>query len=456
MSTTSMATKTDFLDLANDYLRQVYAELKNNNVNLPLLMLVSATTRVLAYNKGMGEVFPHVWLQGRPQIGKNYIITQALRLLPDIAVEHHSGGESPKFFTRERSDIQHKLVVFEEADSLAAGPTRPLGLAQGHDNSRMASSFRTALDSGDFDYRTLDRGNRPEEFHREGPFVLWSTSTQIPEGQLGSRMCVIALPEPDARAKAERNLVQAELKKNGWPKVSQELLVQQSDWQKSAPINIGISDEASEVINRLASMGYESRTFSQIQFMLQGLALLAQRDKVLAVDYDTLYDLNKTSEFLTAGINGGDTGNLLRVAQAIVRIRVGEMDAAERRYRLSRPKMIKNPEFEDLIPGDRRLLDPSYAIPDEMIPNVEPSWEDIDSVRELCTHARITSPMLADEMKLKKSQADELIKQAEQAGWIENIGRSRYQPSWQLADAYRPTLAGLPSREDLMAPPVEL
>src|SRR5713101_7623778 len=101
-----MATtlKTDFLDLANDYLNHVYANLKHNNVNLPLLIWLSATTRVLAYNKGgKGDVLPHVWLQGRPQIGKNYAMSRAIDLLPE-GVIHTYEGASPKRFPRDRED----------------------------------------------------------------------------------------------------------------------------------------------------------------------------------------------------------------------------------------------------------------------------------------------------------------------------------------------------------------
>src|SRR6266566_5901241 len=194
MAITATRTKTnDYLGIATDWLNQVYANLKHNNINLPLMIWLSANTRLIEYHNGKHEVLPHVWLAGRPGIGKTYTMRRALDLLPPGTVREYKGVSARKF-PRDTDDLRHRIVFFEEADSLA----------QGEENV-MALSFRDSMNEGDFIYETQDRlpqGWTPKVFKREGPFIVWSTSISHPGTQLASRMEVVSLPEPDAKAKA--------------------------------------------------------------------------------------------------------------------------------------------------------------------------------------------------------------------------------------------------------------
>jgi len=429
--------KTDFLDLANDYLVKCYANLKNNNVNLPLLLWVSAWTRLLAYNKNKGEVLPHVWHQGRAEIGKSYPMDRVVELLPEGAVVKYRGA-SPKLFTRDKTDLRHRIAYFEEADSLAQGEENP-----------MAESFRKAMDSGDFIYQSLNNiGGRwePETFTRPGPFVMWSTSLKNPGTQLRSRMAVIAMPEPDAKAIADRNLIKNAIDKDGWPIVSNDLLHYQEDLQKQAAASDGIkvsfNDETFEVINKLAEMHIDSRAFSQIKFLLKALALMAQRTEVLPVDYDTLFDLNRHSEFLTSGLNSGVTGGIRKICDAISEIKKAEEDDAARWFDEWHP--VKDGMRK--VPVGAGKLAFTRLVPDESV-----EWlNELRMARQRADHSKITSNDLAAHMDTGPTTAQEWLKAAIAEGWVENQGFSKAKADYKLGPLFKKTLAGLPSRDVLM------
>jgi uncharacterized protein YciI len=420
------ATSTDFYALATDYLNQVYANLKHNNVNLPLLIWLSAQARLLEYHKGKQEVLPHVWLQGRAEIGKSYAMNRALELLPEGTVETYQGA-SPKRFPRDPADIRHRVVFFEEADSLA----------QGEENA-MAESFRLAMDSGDFVYKTQDRsggGWQPRDFRRQGPFIIWSTSLQSPGTQLASRMAVVSLPEPDAKAIAERNLVKRQIERNGWPKVPTELIAHQMDLQKQAVasggIRVSFNDEAYELIGKLGGMRIDPRAYSHVLFLLKALALMDERTEVIANDYDTLYDLNAHSEFLASGLNSGITGGIRRIAQAVANIKTAEAEAAKERFEREHPD-----PFAPISIGQYGTM--TYQ--EGLIGAVRNAW-----------HSKITNNILAHAVGLRPTQTQVLLKAAAAEGWVENVGgTNKAKTDWALGPQFKPVMAGLPSRWALL------
>lgn len=112
MSIATTSKTTDLFAIATAYLNQVYANLKHNNVNLPLLIWLNAQTRLLEYHKGKQEVLPHVWLQGRAEIG-SYAMNRALELLPEGTVETYQGA-SPKRFPRDTADLRHHVVFLKK------------------------------------------------------------------------------------------------------------------------------------------------------------------------------------------------------------------------------------------------------------------------------------------------------------------------------------------------------
>ena len=82
-----------------------------------LVTYVAATGRVLAMRRGSMPV--HLMLIGPPSAGKSFTLQMVLALLPPEA--YHVIDGSPRVMIYDDADLEHRVVVFGEADSLPAG-----------------------------------------------------------------------------------------------------------------------------------------------------------------------------------------------------------------------------------------------------------------------------------------------------------------------------------------------
>ena len=151
------------------------------------------TTRLLVMRPG--SMPAHILLVGIPGAGKSYTMQVNLALLPRDAWHAIDAG-SPKVLIYDPADIQHKVLVFSEADSLPRGEDNPA-----------ASAIRALLQDHELHYDVVVRdaetgGYVVHTIRKAGPTLLATTAIHRLGPQLDSRLFVLEVPEDRKRVKA--------------------------------------------------------------------------------------------------------------------------------------------------------------------------------------------------------------------------------------------------------------
>jgi hypothetical protein len=66
----------------------------------------------------------HLLILGAPSAGKSYSLKVALELLPEES-KHELDAASPRVLIYDDAPLEHKVLIFGEADSLPAGEDNP-------------------------------------------------------------------------------------------------------------------------------------------------------------------------------------------------------------------------------------------------------------------------------------------------------------------------------------------
>ena len=215
-----------------DPLELVEAELRvqgyGGDLRAPLTGYLCATTRLLAPRRG--SMAGHVLFVGPSSGGKNAAMQAALRLLPDEAVHVIDAG-SPRVLIYDEAPLEHRVVVFGEADSLPAGEDNPA-----------ASAIRNLLQDGRLHYRVtvLDAatgGHTVRTVDKAGPTVLMTTSTRPLGKQLMTRLFTVEIPDEPAQVRAAL-AAQAALELADPPPPSAALIAFQRYLGALAPIDV--------------------------------------------------------------------------------------------------------------------------------------------------------------------------------------------------------------------------
>ena len=120
------------------------------DTKLPRLLYLSYTSRLLAF--GVGNMLAHGQVVGSPSSGKNYAVDTVLALMPVKAYLKIDAG-SPKALIYCDEDLQHRIVVFIEADSLPISENgQGKSLADGDSRSTAASALRNLASDGYLSY----------------------------------------------------------------------------------------------------------------------------------------------------------------------------------------------------------------------------------------------------------------------------------------------------------------
>ncbi len=257
-----------------------------------LVTYLCVTTRLLAMRHGAMPA--HLLLVGPPSAGKSYTLQSVLRLLPREAYHTIDAG-SPRVLIYDDADLQHRAVVFSEADSLPAGEDNPA-----------ASAVRNLLQDHRLHYavtvRDPDTGQfTVREVAKDGPSVLVTTAVCGLGGQLGTRM--FTLPVPEGVQKVRQALTtQAELELAGAAEPDEALIAFQAYLQRLAPIDVKVpfALELAAKIGQSASATRILRDFARLIALIKAVAVLRQAHRerdangaILATveDYATVFEL---------------------------------------------------------------------------------------------------------------------------------------------------------------------
>lgn len=171
----------DPLELVKDAIRgQGYG----GDLKPPVITYLAVTSRLLAMRAGAMPV--HLVITGVSSSGKNYTLDRVLALLPAEAYYVIDAG-SPRIIIYNDAPLEHRVLIFGEADSLPAG-----------EDSSPASAIRNLLQDHYLHYevtiRDPDTGDYTvREVNKPGPTVLITTSTRSLGAQLMTRLFTLEI-----------------------------------------------------------------------------------------------------------------------------------------------------------------------------------------------------------------------------------------------------------------------
>jgi len=272
------------------------------DLRAPLLVYVAETTRVLAIRPG--AMAAHLILMGPPSSGKNATEAAASRLLPAESIHRIDAGSS-RVLIYDDEPLQHRVVIFGEADSLPAGEDNPA-----------ASAIRGLLQDGHLHYRVTVRDPTTGDFvvraiDKAGPTVLLTTSTRSLGDQLMSRLFTIEVPDEPEQIRAALE-AQATLELDGAPAPADELIAFQAYLQALAPIDV-IVPFARQLSTHLGHQPVGPRVqrdYSRLLALVKAVAVVRiahrrrdGRGRLIATidDYSTVYELVRETYEASSG-----------------------------------------------------------------------------------------------------------------------------------------------------------
>lgn len=262
------------------------------DVGQPIITYLAATSRLLAMRQGAMPV--HLLLVAQASAGKSYLLGIVLRILPDEAYHFIDAG-SPRVLIYDEADLQHRVLVFGEADSLPAGEDNPA-----------ASAVRNLLQEHRLSYKVTVKNPETGEYgvkeiEKPGPTVMISTSTRRLGYQLDTRVFSLNVADTPDKIKAAL-LAQAELELNGATAPDDALIAFQSYLQTLAPWEVAVPfiQVLAVEIGRKATATRIMRDFARLNSMIKSVAIVRHRQRlrdkagrIIAQieDYSTVFDL---------------------------------------------------------------------------------------------------------------------------------------------------------------------
>lgn len=288
------------------------------HLRVPLLAYLAATTRLLAPR--LGSMPAHLLFIGPSSSGKNAAMQAALRLLPDDDVHVIDAG-SPRVLIYDEAPLDHRVVVFGEADSLPAGEDNPA-----------ASAIRNLLQDGRLHYQVTlpDPATGRYRVHKvakPGPTVLMTTSTRRLGHQLMTRLFTVEIPDEPGHVRAAL-AAQAALELDDPPPPNEGLVAYQRYLGSRAPIDV-VVPFARELQSCLGSQPGGPRVlrdFPRLLSLIRAVTVLrivrrsANRRGQLEAeidDYRVVFDLLADSYDASAGASARIRDAVAAVAELI-------------------------------------------------------------------------------------------------------------------------------------------
>ncbi len=257
-----------------------------------LITYLSITSRLLAMRRGAMPV--HLLLLAQSSAGKNYALSTALLLFPSVAYHGISAG-SPRVLIYDDADLQHRAVIFGEADSLPAGEDNPA-----------ASAIRNLAQDHYLHYKVTIKdpvtGNYiVREVEKPGPTVLITTSTRRLGHQLDTRLFSLEVNDGKDQIKTALD-TQADIELEDTSDPDPQLIAFQEFLQLLAPWQVVVPyvRELAAEIGKKATAPRIMRDFARLISLVKAGAIMRHRHRgrdtrgrVMATleDYGFVYDL---------------------------------------------------------------------------------------------------------------------------------------------------------------------
>ena len=359
------------------------------DVRQPVLVYLAATSRLLKMRPGAMPV--HLLLVAQSTAGKSYLLGVVLRFLPAEAFHVIDAG-SPRVLIYDEADLQHRVLVFGEADSLPAGEDNPA-----------ASAVRNLLQEHSLSYKVTVKNPETGEYgikevNKPGPTVMISTSTRRLGHQLDTRFFTLNVLDSPEKIKTAL-LVQAELELHGTIAPDKALIAFQGYLQALAPWEVAVPfiKVLAAEIGRTATATRIMRDFARLISLIKSVAIIRhrqrQRDKAGRIiaqigDYVAVFNLvgpmyeatlTGASEELRATVqkvremlNRGETITATTLA---ARLEINRGTASRRVNAAIKRGWIVNRETKKGQPWDLKLGEP--------LPDTE-GLPDPETIRKCC------------------------------------------------------------------------
>jgi hypothetical protein len=232
-----------------------------------LITYLAATSRLLMMRDGAMPV--HVVLTGPSSSGKSYTVSITKKLLPSEAYHEIDAG-SPHIIIYDDARLEHRVLIFGEADSLPAG-----------EDSAPASAIRNLLQDHHLHYavtvRDPESGDyRVREVDKPGPTVLITTSTKALGAQLMTRLFTLEIADSQEQVGAAL-ATQAALETQGVRVPDSSLIAYQGYLQSKAPFKVIVpfANELAAAMSKAATlMPRVLRDFARLLSLVKAVTLL--------------------------------------------------------------------------------------------------------------------------------------------------------------------------------------
>ncbi len=276
----------DPLDFVEDAIRGLGY---GGDLNPALIAYIAATSRLLTMREGSMPV--HLLLTGPSSSGKSYTLSLIKKLLPEAAHYTVDAG-SPRTVIYNDAELQHRLLVYSEADSLASGEDNPA-----------ASAIRNLLQDHHLHYEVTVRDPDTGDFtvrkvEKPGPTVLITTSTRPLGAQLMTRLFSLEVGDSKEQIGAALE-TQAALEIEGAHPLDGALVAFQGYLQLKAPLNVIVpfAGELARAMSKTASAPRILRDFARLLSLVKAVALIRhyrrqtdEQGRIIATieDYETV------------------------------------------------------------------------------------------------------------------------------------------------------------------------
>jgi hypothetical protein len=391
-----------------------------------IIVYLAATSRLSVMREGAMPV--HLLLEGLSSCGKNFTLGRVLALLPPEAYHVISAG-SPRTIIYDDTDLQHRLLVFGEADSLPAGEDNPA-----------ASAIRNLLQDHQLHYevtiRSADTGDyMVRKVVKPGPTVLITTSTRSLGHQLMTRLYTLEISDSKEQICAALE-TQALIEIEGSKLPASSLVAFQHYLQLRSPFKVIVpyAGELAKALGLVASAPRILRDFARLLSLIKSVVILRHywrqvdsEERLVATieDYETVRNLVNdmyidssmgiTSEIkaLVGAVQTLDAnrveGERITVTRLSDYLQIGKMAVSRRARRALKEGWLLNRESRKGYPADYTPSEPmpevdglpilSYnAVTDNNIPLVTDSSfknKDCNTVTPL-TNGDIPPPPTTD------------------------------------------------------------
>lgn len=257
-----------------------------------VITYLALTSRLLAMR--LGTIPVHLLLLGGASTGKSYTLQTALRLFPPEAYHAIDAG-SPRVLIYDDADLQHRAVLFGEADSLPSREDNPA-----------ASAIRNLLQDNHLHYKVTVRDAESGDFSvrvisKPGPSVLVTTAVRRLGQQLDSRLFSLEVPDDPGQVRQSLD-AQAEIELSGSVVACDALIAYQSHLQVLAPweVVVPFAKELASSIGKSTPIPRINRDFARLLSLVKAVAVMRhpQRKRndggrlvAQIEDYATVFDL---------------------------------------------------------------------------------------------------------------------------------------------------------------------